>query len=79
MYVMEYRPPIVGSGPIVLELWEMTRPAFARLVVENTPDSWNREVSAAVAHRFIERGGLNNTPLWVDENGRIRRSQGEAE
>jgi len=31
-------------------------------------------VNARYAHQWVKNGHLHNTPLWVDDNGRIRRA-----
>lgn len=35
-----------------------------------------RRVSASEAHKWVRDGGVHTTPLWVDEDNRIRKARG---
>jgi hypothetical protein len=55
-------------------LTEMTWPQLRRAERNATEHCWYREVTASRAHLWVKNGGLHDTPLWVDDTGRIRRS-----
>lgn len=63
MYVMRY-------GNDRTELVEMTTAQFARDQDKQTLIV----VSAQYAHRWVKRGELHSTPLYVDDTGRVRRA-----
>jgi hypothetical protein len=55
-------------------LTEMTWPQYRRAERAANENCWYCEVPAQAAHKWVRDGGLHDTPLWVDDTGRIRRA-----
>ena len=49
---------------------------FREAQAQETETHTFRRVSADYAHRHVRGGGIHNTPLWIDSEGRIRRARG---
>lgn len=78
MYVIEdFTMP---SGMRCATLHQLTAKELARVMLDKAVDiSQGRRafdiVSAAYAHKWVLRGGHHTTPLYVADNGRIRRAR----
>jgi len=55
-------------------LTEMSLPIL-RKCSRTAPEGWSyRIVSGQYAHKWVQDGGLHDTPLWVNDNGKVRRA-----
>lgn len=74
---MAEMPP--GKRPVYAIYQLIDHPGILR---ELTPDQWalNREnpnyqkITSEHAHRWVRNGGLHETTLWIDIEGRVRRA-----
>lgn len=76
MYVMETSKPTLDNPRTWhFTLWEMTKAEYEAMRVKETESHTFRRVSADYAHAHVRNGGVHNTGLWTDHNGRIRKAQ----
>jgi hypothetical protein len=64
--------------PLTRTLVEMT-PGKARkaLAYRGRQDLWFRRIEASTAHHWVRSGGLHETALYTDIDGRIRRASND--
>jgi len=58
-------------------LVEMSPGKAKKVMAYHPHDLWYRRVDATTAHRWVKSGGLHETALYTDIDGRIRRASND--
>ncbi len=73
MYVMRTQKTTIGSETHYYDtLTEMTARELRDAEAFAKPGVTHRHVDALRAHQHVKTGGHHDTPLYVDDSGRIR-------
>jgi hypothetical protein len=73
-YVVRTRTTKLSDGSYCSTdcLVEMTRAAALKAEATTEPGVEFNMISGAMAHRYVKRGMQHETPLYVDDTGRVR-------